>query len=324
MSHRTRRVLRIIGVIVAILAVVGGIGSWQYLRSLDQAVNRTEVFSNTPDESRPTKVADDATNYLLLGADSADEDAGTARADTIILAHVPSNKETAQFISIPRDTWVPIPAPKDGSAESTTAKINAAYALGGAPRAVQAVEAFTGVHIDHVAVVDFAGFAKIIDALGGIDITVDQSFTSASPPYREFKAGPQHMNGTVALDYARQRHPFADGDFARMRHQRDIIAAVFNQASELSVLSGPAKLDSVIRSLASAVTVDEKMSLLDMVGLLRTISGGDLSMLTSPTTGTGMVDGQSVIFADTDAVKVLFDAVRTDTMEDYLRTHPPK
>ena len=308
---------------VALFAVVGGIGSWFYLRSLDQAVNRTDVFGNTPEGSRPVKVTEDSTNYLLLGADSAVEDGGSSRADTIILAHVPANKESAQFISIPRDTWIPIPPAKDGSGGGTSGKINSAYALGGVPRAVQAVESFTGVHIDHAAVVDFAGFSKIIDALGGIDITVDQSFTSASPPYRQFKVGPQHMDGTVALDYARQRHPFADGDFARMRHQRDIIAAVFNQASELSVLSGPAKLDSVIRSLASAVTVDETMSLLDMVGLLRTISGGQLSMLTSPSSGTGMVGDQSVVFADTDAANVLYEAVRTDTMDDYLAAHPP-
>jgi LCP family protein required for cell wall assembly len=322
MSLRTRRILRILGVVVALVSVVGGVGSWLYVRSLDRVVNRTDVFGNTPEESRPAKVADDATNYLLLGTDSAEESGGSTRADTIILAHLPANRETVQFISIPRDTWVPIPPAKVGSGDGTTAKINAAYALGGASRAVQAVEAFTGVHIDHVAVVDFVGFSKIIDALGGIDVTVDQSFTSPVYPYHEFTAGVQHMDGAVALDFARQRHPFVDGDFARMRHQRAIIAAVFNRASELSVLSGPTKVDSVIRSLASAVTVDQTMSILDMVGLLRTLSGGDLSMLTSPSSGTGMVGDQSVVFADTDAAEVLYEAVRTDTMDDYLRTHP--
>lgn len=323
-ASRRRIALRVALAVIALGVLGSGTGAFLYLRSLNDAVIRTDAFGPAPEASRPAKVADDAVNYLILGADTtADgESGGSARADTIILVHLPSDRRSAQFISIPRDTWVPIPPAPDGTGGGTTAKINAAYAWGGVALMVQTVEAFTGVRIDHAAVIDFDGFARIIDALGGIDITVETAFTSASPPYRPFAAGRQHMNGTVALDYARQRKPFADGDFARMRHQREIISAVFQQAAGLNVLTSPTKLDSVIRSTASAVTVDDSLSILDVVGVMRDLRQADLAMLTSPSAGTGMVGDQSVVFADATRAGALFDAVRTDTMPTYLTHHP--
>jgi LCP family protein required for cell wall assembly len=290
--------------------------------SIDNEVHRTDAFGPTPEVSRPPTVIDAGVNILVVGADSADPegDFGGARADSIILAHLPADRSSAQFISIPRDTWLPVPAAPNGNG-GTDAKINAAFAWGQTPLMVRTVEAFTGVRIDHTITMDFSGFERIIDALGGIDITVDQAFTSVLAPFRSFAAGPAHMDGATALDYARQRKQFADGDFTRMRHQRDILGAVFDGASRLSVLDGPAKLDGVIRSTAAAVTIDESLSIFDMVQVLREMSRADLSMLTSPSAGTGMVGDQSVVFADLPAAKELFEAVRTDTMTRWLAQH---
>jgi LCP family protein required for cell wall assembly len=322
-ASRRRLALRVAIAVITVGVLGVGAGGWLYVRSLTDAVGRTDAFGADPEASRPAKVADDALNYLILGADTADDDdsGGAARADTIILVHLPSDRRSAQFISIPRDTWVPIPPAQDGAGGGTTAKINAAYAWGGVALMVQTVEAFTGIRIDHAAVIDFDGFARIIDALGGIDITVDTAFVSASPPYRPFAAGHQHMDGTVALDYARQRKPFADGDFARMRHQREIISAVFQRAAGLNVLTSPTTLDNVIRSTASAVTIDDTMSILDVVGFMRDLKQADLAMLTSPSSGTGMVGDQSVVFADSTEAGALFDAVRTDAMSTWLAQH---
>jgi LCP family protein required for cell wall assembly len=309
---------------LALVGVTAGVGGWWYLRSIDDGLHRDDVFAGTPESIRPTKVADDAVNVLLMGADSNDVEAGAARADTIILIHLPADRRSAQLISIPRDTWLPVPRSTESAAPIVQSKINAAFAWGGAPLMVRTVETFTGVRIDHTLVVDFAGFARIIDALGGVDVTVDEAFTSASAPFRAYPAGLQHMDGTVALDYARQRKPFADGDFTRMRHQRDIIGAVFDKAANLGLLSGPAKLDGVIRSTAAAVTVDQGMSLLDMASMLRELKSSNMAMLTSPSDGTGMVGDQSVVFPSPAADNDLYSAVRDDTVDTWLATHPQR
>jgi LCP family protein required for cell wall assembly len=305
------------GSLLLAVAVLGG--GWLYLRSVDHDVRRTSVFDASDEASRPPKIVPAAVNVLLMGTDATN--GGSARSDTIMLIHLPADRRSAQIISIPRDTWLDVPRSTGAGAPTTKAKINAAYAWGGPALMVRTVENFTGVRIDHTVAVDFAGFAKIIDAIGGVDVTVDTAFTSYSPPFRQYAAGPQHMDGTVALDYARQRKPFAAGDFARMRHQRDIIAAVFNRISAMDVLGNPVRLDSVVRSTAAAFTVDENMSIQQMVAMLRDLHGSDLSMLTSPSSGTGMVGTQSVVFADHAADAALYTAVRTDTMTDWLARH---
>ena len=94
------------------------------------------------------------------------------------------------------------------------AKINAAYAWGGTPLMVQTVETFTGVHLDHVLLIDFAGFAQVVNALGGVDLKIEKTITSIHPPHRTFRKGTQHLSGAEALDYVRQRYQFADGDFS--------------------------------------------------------------------------------------------------------------
>jgi LCP family protein required for cell wall assembly len=318
-----RRQVIVIAAAGVVLTLAAGVlvGGWGYLNSVDKQVNRTDPFGPTPDAGRPPVVALEALNILVMGADSElSGTAGAARADSIILIHLPADRKAAQFISIPRDTWLMVPPDVDGDG-GVNAKINAAFAWGQAPLMVRTVEAFTGVHLDHTVSMNFNGFQQIIDALGGIDVTVDTSFTSLLPPFRSFQVGRVHMDGATALDYARQRKQFDDGDFTRMRHQRDIVGAVFETASQLSILDGPAKLDGVIRSTAAAVTVDEGLSIFDMVRMLKDVSSANLSMLTSPSAGTGMVGDESVVFPDLPAAAELYAAVRTDTMDRWLATH---
>ena len=122
-----------------------------------------------------------------------------------------------------------VPESPDGQNGDTKAKINAAYAWGGLPLMVQTVEEYTGVRMDHVALIDFAGFKEVTDALGGVDMNVEQTITSIHTPYRTFKTGRTTSTATEALDYVRQRNQFADGDFARMRHQQQFLKALAGQ-----------------------------------------------------------------------------------------------
>jgi LCP family protein required for cell wall assembly len=321
--RRRRKVLLITLLVVALLggASLAGIG-W-YLHSVESSIDRVDAFNDVPQANRPAKVAKNAQNFLILGSDTRDpENTSGSRSDTIILAHFPADRSGAQLISIPRDTWVYIPKSKDGKHGDTKAKINAAYAWGGIPLTVQTVERYTGVRIDHVAIVDFSGFKEIVDALGGVEITVEQSFTSThslNPDGRRtFKKGTQVMDGAAALDYARERYAFADGDFSRIRHQQQVIKAILDKAASGSVLTNPGKLNSFLRSTADAVTVDNTLNIFDTAMDLRHLRSSNLTFMTNPTKGTGLVGSESVVFDKPAEVKALYDAVRRDAVSEIL------
>jgi LCP family protein required for cell wall assembly len=322
--RRWRRVLLICLLVLVVLigGAAGGI-AW-YLHSVESSVARVNAFSDIPAQSRPQVApeAKGAENMLILGSDSRDpSNTSGSRSDTIILAHLPKGQGSAQLVSIPRDTWVHVPRSKDGRFGDTMAKINAAYAWGGIPLVVQTVESFTGVRIDHVVVVDFGGFKEIIDALGGVDIDVDQSFTSnysLTGHPRTFTKGLQHMDGAAALDYTHERHAFADGDFARIRHQQQMIKAVLDKAASAGLLTDPGQLNAFLRATAKAVSVDQTLSIVDTAMELRHLRSGNLDFATNPSSGTGMVGNQSVVFANTAKDKTLYAAIRSDSVPEIL------
>lgn len=318
-KRRTRRIVLISLLALVLLAGGGALAGGLYYRSVEGSIDRVDAFQDVPEAARPEKVVQDAKNMLILGSDSRDpESTGGSRSDTIIVAHLPKDRSSAQLISIPRDTWVYVPKSKDGKHGGRDAKINAAYAWGGIPLMVQAVEKFTGVRIDHVAIVDFAGFQDIIDALGGVEINVEKSFTSIHKPHRKFTKGPMEVDGAAALDYARERYAFADGDFARIRHQQELIKAVLDKAASGGLLTNPGRLNSFLRATTDAVAVDETFSVLDMGMENRHLRGGNLTFFTSPSKGTGQVGSESVVFADTAKAKTLYDAVRRDAVPEIL------
>ncbi|MFI6780061.1 LCP family protein [Micromonospora sp. NPDC050276] len=316
---RWQKVALITFLVVALLGGGGLIAGGLYFRSINSGIERVDAFADVPEEGRPQAAAKGALNMLILGSDSRDPE-GTAgsRTDSIILAHIPKDRSSAQLVSIPRDTWVPVPRSKDGNNGGRDAKINAAYAWGGVPLMVQTVEKFTDVRIDHVMIIDFAGFVEIIDALGGVDIDSEKSFTSIHPPFRTFKQGMQRMDGEAALDYSRQRKQFADGDFARIRHQQQVIRAIMDKAASGGILTNPTRLNSFVKASSSAVSVDQEMSLLDMATDLRNLRGGNMTFLTSPTKGTGRVGSESVVFANTEQARTFYGAVRRDAVPEIL------
>lgn len=318
-GRRWWRLLALISGLVLVL-VVGGVavGGWFYARSVDKSIERVDVFSAVPEAGRPAKTASDALDVLVLGSDTRDPDPTGSRADTIILVHLPANRERAQLVSIPRDTWTTVPTAAGGG----KAKINAAYAWGGTPLMVRTVERFTGVRIDHVVMVDFAGFKEIVDAVGGIDVEVYETFTSIHPPFRKFPEGMQHMDGATALDFARQRYQFRDGDFTRMKNQQQVIGALIDRATQRGLVTSPGRLDDFLRATADTVTVDNTMSIFDLAWELRGIRNADMDRITSPSAGTGMVGGQSVVFPDERAAADLYAAVRADDLAGWLRAHP--
>ena len=201
---RFRRLLYVVSILTGlVLLLCGGIagGLWLYAGSIEDKIDRVDAFTGIPEAARPSKITPQAMNILLLGSDSRanriepdGKDTG-ARSDTIIVVHLPADRQNAQLISIPRDTWASIP-------EHGKAKINAGYALGGTPLTVRTVEEFTKVRIDHVVLIDFAGFKEVIDAIGGIEIVVDKTFKSIHAPVPHLQGrrpAPQRRGGAGLL-----------------------------------------------------------------------------------------------------------------------------
>jgi LCP family protein required for cell wall assembly len=312
---------------VALLALLllGGLGAggaFLYYRNLDSGLQRTDAFSKISGQ-RPVSAVAGAQNILLLGSDSRDPEnkaqPGQWRTDTMILLHVDADHQKAYLISIPRDLSVYIPqSPTNPRFGNTNAKINAAFAWGGVPLAVQTLEGYTGVHVDHVVLVDFGGFQQVTDALGGVDLNIEQAITSIHAPHRHFNAGMQHLNGAEALDYVRQRYQFADGDFGRMRHQQQFMKALLDKATSTGTMSNPLKLNAFLSSVTKAMTVDNDFSLAGTGWAFHNMTSKDLTFMTSPNRGSGTVNGESVVISDKPRALSLYEAVAKDKMTDWV------
>ncbi|HET6479842.1 MAG TPA: LCP family protein [Actinoplanes sp.] len=320
---RWRRIALLGGLALLIIAVIAGISLYGYAQGLDKDLKRTDAFSDINGE-RPAKPVEGTKNILLVGSDSRDPDAkddgaGKWRADTLILMHIPADHKTAQMVSIPRDLWVVIPRSNDAACgDGSRAKINAAFAFGGLPRAVHTVECLTDVKIDNVMAIDFGGFKEVTNALGGVDLKVEQTVTSIHKPHRVFKKGTMHMDGDQALDWVRQRKQFARGDFARMQHQQEFLKALMDKAASGGTISNPAKLNSFLKSVTAAVTVDNDFSLTDLAVEMRGVRSKDLTFITSPNKGSDTINGQSVVVSDREKALALYQAMAGDKMNTWM------
>lgn len=307
---------------LALCAGLGGAGLWLYGRFLEGGFGRTDPFSALT-QGRPPETLNGAQNILLVGTDLAHPESpsdvpGQARTDTIILMHIPSSQDHAYLISLPRDLWVSVPQKAtDPDCGTRRAKINSAYSWGELPLLVRTVECFTAVRITHVVQIDFGGFQQVVDALGGVDMPIERDIVSIHPPYREFKQGMMHLNGAEALDYTRQRKQFPDGDFARMRHQQQLLKIMLDKAASTETLTNPMKFNNFVQAVIRAVKVDKDFKLLDMAIQFRGLRSNDLTFLTSPYASTDEIGGQSVVLSDRVKAAALYNAIASDRMAEW-------
>jgi LCP family protein required for cell wall assembly len=216
-----------------------------------------------------------------------------------------------------------VPQSKTSQYGNTMAKLNAAYAWGGLPLMVETIEQYTGVRMDHVVLIDFAGFKEVVNALGGVDMRVEKTITSIHKPYRTFRKGMRHFDGNQALDYIRQRKQFPDGDFARMRHQQQFLKALLDKAVSAGTVSNPFRLRDFVNSVADAIVVDQQFSLIDLGWQFRGLRSDDLVFYTSPHKGTGDVNGESVVLSDREKALSLYQAVANDTVGAWMAQNAP-
>ncbi|WAX81871.1 LCP family protein [Streptomyces sp. KMM 9044] len=311
--HRAR-VLKFAGLALAGALVLGaGAAGWAYwqlggnIRSVD--IN-SALGDDRPPRGTTTSVQDASAspsasplptgslNLLVLGSDSRSGgenqelgggDSGGARSDTAMVVHLDAGRTAATVVSIPRDTLVDRPAcplPDGGSTRpAADAMFNSAYEAGGPVCAVKTAELLTGVRMDHYVEIDFTGFARLVDALGGVTVTTDEDIDDDLSRLH-LKAGTHHLDGTEALAMARTRYGIADGsDLGRIGLQHTLVKALLDQAGKQSLLTDPTELYEIADAVTSSLTTDTGLdSLAELTRFAQSLQG-----LSSPAVTTVMM-----------------------------------
>jgi LCP family protein required for cell wall assembly len=268
----------------------------------------------------------EGTNYLIVGSDSragmsAEEKkklhTGSAqgkRTDSMMILHTGDNGST--LISLPRDSDVVIPTFKGSESGKTYpstnrhTKLNAAYAMDGPELLVRTIEAKTGLHIDHYVEIGFAGFAGIVDAVGGVEMDLDQGFKDKWSG-ADFKAGKQTLNGEQALAFVRTRHAFAASDLQRTKNQQKFLAALAHQVATPSTVLNPFKLYPTMGAGLDSLIVDKDMSLWDLADMfwaMKGVTGGDGKSMNMPISGSS---GGNLVW-DEAKMKTLVNQLKND------------
>ena len=302
-----RRVGRIIGLVLIGLLVLLIVGYF----ILDARLNRIVELAHSGDRPAATPGQD----WLLVGSDSREGlsagerrrlstgSAGGQRTDTMMLLHIPSGGGKATLVSLPRDSYVPIP----GHGRN---KLNAAYAFGGPRLLVQTVESVTGIRIDHYMEIGFGGFVGVVDAVGGVHLCVKESIDDPKAGL-DIRAGCQDLDGGEALGYVRTRAT-ARADLDRVQRQREFLGAVLDKSASPGTLLNPFRSVPLAFSATDAVAVDNGTHLFDLARLGLAMRGDPIT-LTVPIAGTPTLSGVgSVVEWDRPNALRLFNALQDD------------
>ncbi|WP_250297815.1 LCP family protein [Streptomyces sp. A 4/2] len=291
-----RRTLTITAWVAAGVVVLGGGGLGFLYFKLDGNLKSVDINAQLGTD-RPAKVDNGSMDILVLGSDSRaganskyGKDEGGARSDTAMVVHVYQGHKKASVVSIPRDTLVDRPDCTDSKggtvAGAQHAMFNTAYESGGPACAVKTVEKMSGIRMDHYLEVDFSGFQKLIDDLGGVPVTTTKAIND-DKSHLHLAAGTHTLNGEDALGLVRTRHGVGDGsDLGRIQLQQAFIKALINQIKHVGVFTSPTKLYNLADTATKTVTTDSDInsvkSLVSFANGLKGIGAGDMKMVTMP------------------------------------------
>jgi LCP family protein required for cell wall assembly len=357
------RLCVIFGAIFLLGSGVALAGTKVVIDAANRGVNQKTILPTRSSEQHVTIRG--PKTILLIGVDARpgeDPSKTPIRADSIMLLHVAASHDRAYIVSIPRDTYVRIPAQPATRYAGNQAKINAAFAYGGlelggiaggAHLLAKTIESISGVVLDAAAVINFAGFQKLVGVLGGVDMCIDEKVTSIhightadgkyAQPYvihsdgsvgprirgvtpEVYLPGCRHLVPWQALDYVRQRDLLEnnDYDYGRQRHQQQFIKAVFKEIASAGTLTNFGKRNKVLGAMRETMTVDGGgISPADWVYAMRNISPD--SLLTIKTNAgklnTRIIGKSDYQILSPESIQLL-QSVRDDTMESFIATHP--
>ena len=273
--------------------------SWAGLGRITAAIPRVDAFAGL--ENRPKKESS-AVNYLIVGSDTREglsreeikrlkvggtDVAAGKRSDTMLLIHISKKRDKAAIISIPRDSYALIPEHNNSQGKLIPAaysKINSAYNWGGAPLLIETLESMSDLRIDHYVELNFVGFVRMVDALGGVEICTKKDIDDPKS-HLTLPAGTHVLDGVDSLKFVRTRVFDGLGDLGRMKRQQEFAGAMLRKATSAGVLLNPVKMVDFINSALDSVVTDEGLSQGDLLTLgkqLRNLSASNVRTLTIP------------------------------------------
>ncbi|WP_225802449.1 LCP family protein [Streptomyces sp. NK15101] len=304
-----------LALLVGAVLLTAGAGYWAYQHYTGRVQRIPQTF---PTNAPVPATSKGGKNFLLVGLDSRSDvpitgsDAkgrlwkyGDQRSDAMMLVHVPEDHSAAYVVSLPRDSWVDIPG-------RGRAKLNAAFSWGGPPLLIDTVQRLTDVRVDHFAVIDWNGFRKLTDAVGGVDIIMSDGER-------------RHMNGEQALDYVGEREDLPNGDFDRTHRQQNYLRTVLEKVMGSASLKDPLRLKETLDIFTETVSVDERFGddeMRELVWDMREVRAGDMTFMNAPVKGLGTERGQSVVHLDRARCAELWKAFKDDELGPYVGTHP--
>ncbi|MEV5726492.1 LCP family protein [Streptomyces pharetrae] len=310
------------------IVVLGGTGVGYVYFKLNGNLESVDI-DQVLGTDRPTRTDNGSQNILVLGSDTRSggnrklgggTDDGSARADTAMILHVHEGHRKASVVSIPRDTLIDRPACTDTDGGSHPAAsgvmFNSAYSTGGAACAVKTVESLTGIRMDHYLEVDFSGFQRLVDELGGVEVTTTQDIKDPDS-HLYLEAGPHRLTGEQALGLVRTRHGVGDGsDLGRIQLQQAFLKALLEQVKDVDLFGDPKKLYDLADTATKTVTTDSALgsvnSLMSFASGLKGIGASDMTMVTMP-----------VVYDPADPNRVLLARTKADQVWTALRNDRP-
>ncbi|MEU2716897.1 LCP family protein [Streptomyces sp. NPDC007205] len=280
------------------VVVLGGVGAGYLYFKLNGNIKSVDIDQALGND-RPSKLDNGSENILVLGSDTRSgtnkrlgggTDDGSARSDTAMIVHVYRGHKKASVVSIPRDTLVDRPRCTDTKGTphpaASGSMFNEAYGTGGAACAVKTVESITGIRMDHYLEVDFAGFQKLIDDLGGVPVTTTKNIDDPQS-HLKLPAGTHTLSGQQALGLVRTRHGVGDGsDLGRIQLQQAFVKALLSQVKHVGVFTSPKRLYDLADTATKTVTTDSDLgsvnSLIDFADGLKGIGPKHMTMITMP------------------------------------------
>ncbi|MBB4712601.1 LCP family protein [Streptomyces luteogriseus] len=326
--QQRRKGLMIAAWTAAGIVVLGGTGAGYLYFKLNGNLKSVDI-DQALGTDRPKKADNGSENILVLGSDTraggnkklgGGTDDGSARSDTAMIVHVYKGHKKASVVSIPRDTLIDRPSCTDTKGDEHPAArsvmFNSAYSTGGAACAVKTVESITDLRMDHYLEVDFAGFQKLIDDLGGVEITTTKNIDDPDS-HLKLKAGTHTLDGKQALGLVRTRHGVGDGsDLGRIQLQQAFIKALVNQIKDVGVFSNPKKLLDLAETATRTVTADSDLGsvnkLASFANGLKGISPSNMHMITMP-----------VAYDPADPNRVLLQEKKADQIWKALEQDKP-
>ncbi|GAA3390903.1 LCP family protein [Streptomyces roseoviridis] len=280
----------------AVLVLVGGSGLGYVYYRLNGNLQGVDINAQLG-KDRPEDVDNGSMDILVLGSDSRSgangaygRDEGAARSDTAMVLHVQEGHTRASVVSIPRDTLVDRPECTDRKGAVVPAghraMFNTAYEVGGPACAVKTVEAMSGIRMDHYVEVDFTGFKKLVDELGGVEITTTRAIRD-SKSHLDLPPGTHTLDGEQSLGLVRTRKGVGDGsDLGRIQLQQAFMRAFLDRVKDVGVLTNPKTLLDLADTATKAITPDSELdSVNELTAFAKGLSGlgaDDVHMITLP------------------------------------------